>query len=49
MDPRQFVKESNIQIQKPDGTSQNDNQGIQHTNLKIGRFYPGMYLSLIHI
>ena len=48
MDPRQFVKESNIQIQNSDGTSQNDDQGVQPSNLKIGRFYPGMYNVLIN-
>ena len=48
MDPRQFVKESNIQIQNSDGTSQNDVQGVQPSNLKIGRFYPGMYNVLIN-
>ena len=53
MDPRQFVKNSNIQVQRSDtmpSMNTNTRENVPMFNeLRLGKFRPGMYLSLIHI
>ena len=50
MDPRQFIKNSNIQIERP-GTVSNTRQSIStptFNELRIGKFRPGIYNGVVN-
>ena len=52
MDPRQFVKNSNVQVQRSDtipSVSNNTRGNVPMFNeLRLGKFRPGMYNALIN-
>ena len=52
MDPRQFVKNSNIQVQRSDtmpSMNTNTRENVPMFNeLRLGKFRPGMYNALVN-
>ena len=50
MDPRQFIKNSNVQVERP-GTVSNTRQSIStptFNELRIGKFRPGIYNGVVN-